>query len=90
MFSWLRMKKPGPGVAMSFTSFQVFMSITLITPSCRLGLASTRVPPWSKVMPEPRCGMPAIGSVAILRRTSRFTTWPLGVPSACGRDAPSA
>ena len=75
---------------MSLTSCQLFMSITLITPSCRLGLASTRVSPRSKVMPEPRCGMPAIGRVAILRRTSRLTTWPLGEPSACGREAPSA
>ena len=66
------------------------MSITLITPSFRLGLASTRVPLQSKVMPEPRCGMPAMGSVATLRRASRLTTWPLGEPSACGRAAPSA
>jgi hypothetical protein len=78
VFSWLRMKKPGPGVGMVFTGFQVFMSITSMAPSLRLGLASTVVPFQAKVMPEPRCGMPAIGSSAILRRTSRLTTWPWG------------
>jgi hypothetical protein len=41
VFSWLRMKKPGPGVAMVLTVFQVFMSITLTTPSFRFGVAST-------------------------------------------------
>jgi hypothetical protein len=54
------------------------MSITSMAPSLRLGLASTVVPFQAKVMPEPRCGMPAIGSSAILRRTSRLTTWPWG------------
>ena len=82
--SWLRMKKPGPFVAICFTAFQVFMSITLTTPSLRFGVAITGLPSWTKVMPEPRCGMPGRSRSAILRRTSRCTTCPL----PASRDAP--
>ncbi len=66
VFSWLRMKKPGPGVAMVRTGFQLFMSTTSMAPPCRLGLASTVVPFQAKVMPEPRCGIPAMGRSATL------------------------
>ena len=83
------MKKPGPGVAMSFTGVQVVMSMTCTTPSFRFGLASTGLPRHPKVMPEPRCGMPASGRLAMRRRTSRLTTCALGLPSPLGRVAPS-
>ncbi|MCY1551780.1 hypothetical protein D9M68_881350 [compost metagenome] len=74
LFSWLRMKKPGPGVGMVATGFQVFMSITSMAPPLRFGDASTVLPFHAKVMPEPRCGMPAMGRSAIFWRASRFTT----------------
>ena len=69
--SWLRMKKPGPGVGICFTTFQSFTSITLTTPSFRFGVAITVRPSRCQLMPEPRCGMPARSIVAILRCTSR-------------------
>ncbi|MDT4884221.1 hypothetical protein FQZ97_1203400 [compost metagenome] len=72
------------------TGFQVFMSITSMAPPLRFGEASTVLPFQAKVMPEPRCGMPAMGRSAILRRTSRFTTCAVAGPSLVfGRVAPS-
>jgi hypothetical protein len=76
MFSWLRRKKPGPGVGISFTGFQVFMSMTSTWPSFRLGLASTVVPCHGPVPGDARAQVRHAGQrqVGDLARTSRFTT----------------
>ena len=50
---------------MLLITFSLFMSITVIVLSFRFGLASTVEPRYPNVMPEPRCGMPAIGSSAV-------------------------
>ncbi|MNV54284.1 hypothetical protein D3C71_1464700 [compost metagenome] len=85
------MKKPGPGVGMLATGFQVCISMTSTLPSLRLGEAKTVVPFHANVIPDPRWGMPAIGRSAILRRASRFTTWAVAwpVPPSLGRVAPN-
>ena len=76
MFSWLRMKKPGPRILICFTFSKVFRSMTVISPSFRFGEAITRrsLPAGSvhfQVMPEPRCGMPGRSRSAIFLRPSR-------------------
>ena len=73
--------------------FQVCMSMMLMTPSLRLGVAITvRSRPLAsfhfQLMPEPRCGMPGSSRSAIFLRTSRLTTWPLTALFASLREAP--
>ena len=75
VFSWLRMKNPGPSVGICLTVFQFFMSMTLTTPSLQVRASpSRRAPASAQVMPEPRCGMPGrstLGDLACARRGAR-------------------
>ncbi len=78
------MKKPGPSVSRVLITSQLVMSMIDTAARVRWGVAITRRPSYSQVMPEPRWGIPSRGRSATFSPLSRSTTMPPSPP----REAP--